>query len=57
MTGRDYVAVVFALTLAVALDAAVIGFVIRDQVAAGVGAAALAAIALALLTWWKAPTP
>jgi len=57
VTGRDYVAVVFALTLAVALDAAVIGFVIRDQVAAGVGTAALAAIALALLTWWKAPTP
>jgi hypothetical protein len=57
VNGHDWVAVIFAATLAVALDAVVIGFVIRDQIAAGAGAALAAAIALALLTWWKGATP
>jgi hypothetical protein len=57
VNGHDWVAVIFAATLAVALDAVVIGFVSRDQIAAGAGAALAAAIALALLTWWKGATP
>lgn len=56
MSGRDAIALVFAVAFAVAFDTVVIGLVVRDRVSAdtlSATAALVGAWLVAMLVWWR----
>lgn len=56
MTAHDAIALVFAVSFAVAFDVVVVGLVVRDRVssdALGTAAALVGAWLVAMLVWWR----